>query len=179
MNHTESLSDSIERMLDDLTSYLSSTLNALGCHRYGIEKDDLLQEIRIRIWQVYKSRHNDIKYFNAYIRKIVYSVLIDEIKKTKKENKVLESAEMCLNQREGTSKENPAIDELLRSTLLSSINSLKESKQLVVKLRLEGFAIGEIARMNNWSYRKTCNMFYRAIKELRHLLSEKGIRYED
>lgn len=179
MNQLELGSDSIERMIGDLSSYLSSTLNALGCQRYGLEKDDLLQEIRIRIWQVYTTKHSDIQYFNAYLKKIVLSVFINEIKKTKKENKVLESAEACLSRHEGSNKDNPAVDEFLKSALLSSISALKEPKQLVVKLRLEGFSIGEIARMNSWSYRKTCNMFYRAIKELRPILGEKGIHYED
>jgi len=170
--------DPIEKMVGDLSPYLSTMLNSLGFLRYRLEKEDLLQEIRIKIWQVYKGKHRDIQLNKAYIKKVVYSVLIDEINRAKKDRKILQSAETYLIQDQAASKGSQLPDELLKDDLLASIGELKESKQLVIRLRLEGFSIGEIAGLNNWTYRKTCLILYRAIRELKSILSRRGIYYE-
>ena len=169
----------MERVVRDLSSHLASTLNSLGYQRHGIEKDDLLQEIHIRIWKSLRDNKHHIKYFNAYLRKIVHSVFINEINRIKKENEVLETGGPCLIPYEGSNAWGKAEDIFMKNTLVAMIDSLKESKQQVIKLRLQGFTLGEIARLNRWSYRKTCSIFYRGLKDLKRRLGEKGIRYED
>ncbi len=169
----------IEKIIEALSPYLSSKLSSLGYIRNGVEKDDLLQEIRIRIWKAYRSRGDDIQYFNAYIKKIVFSVFINEINRIKKEDKLLEIARTNASQQDGSNEERLASHELLKKTLVASIGNINKSKQQVIKLRLEGYTIDQIARLNNWSYRKTCNMLYRGIRELKHEMRKKGIYYED
>jgi len=169
----------IEKIIMDLSSFLASKLNSLGYQRHGLEKDDLLQEIHIRIWKTYKNNNHNIRYFNAYIKKIVYSVFINEINRINKEHKALETGGPCLDSYNGSSGCGTAPDDPSKSILLGSIDCLNETKQQVIKLRLEGFTFDEIARLNRWSYRKTCNIFYRGLKDLKRKLEEKGIHYED
>jgi DNA-directed RNA polymerase specialized sigma24 family protein len=169
----------IEKIVTDLSSFLVSKLNSLGYQRHGLEKDDLLQEIHIRIWKAYKNNHHNIQYFNAYIKKIVYSVFINEINRINKEHKVLETGGPCLDSYNGSNGCGAAPDDPLKSILVASIDGLNKTKQQVIKLRLEGFTFDEIARLNQWSYRKTCNIFYRGLKDLKRKLGEKGIHYED
>lgn len=179
MQNIGTAEDGIEKLVGDLSSYLVSKLNSLGYQRHGLEKDDLLQEIHIRIWRAYKDNHHDIQYFNAYIKKIVYTVFINEINRINKENKALEAGGACLSSYIGSNGHRAAADESWKNILVASIDDLNESKQRVIKLRLEGFTFGEIAQLNKWSYRKTCNMFYRGLKELKQELGKKGIQYED
>jgi RNA polymerase sigma factor (sigma-70 family) len=169
----------VERIVRDLSSHLASTLGSLGYQRHGIDKDDLLQEIHIRIWRAVSDENHPIRYFNAYLRKIVYSVFVNEINRINREKEILETGGPCLSPYEGSNGCGTAADDSLKDIIDDSIAGLKDSKQQVIKLRLEGFTFGEIAQLNRWTYRKTCNIFYRGIKDLKRKLGEKGIHYED
>jgi len=169
----------MEKIIRDLSPYLASTLGSLGYWRHGLDKDDLLQEIYIRIWKSLKGPNHNVHYFNAYLRKIVYSVFINEINRLNREKDALETGGPCLSPYEGSSGLCSTEDGILREVLVATIDSLKESKQRVLKLRLQGFTLDEIARLNRWPYRKTCSIFYRGLKELKRKLGEKGIHYED
>ncbi len=171
--------DGIEQRIIDLSSYLISKLNSLGYQRYGIERDDLLQEIHIRIWKALKDDNHNIHYINAYLKKIVNSVFINEINRINKENKALMMGEEGFDAPNGANGRDPAADLSLKGPLVESLDDLNEPKQRVIKLRLEGFTFGEIAQLNQWSVRKTHGIFYSGIKDLKHKLGEKGIHYED
>jgi RNA polymerase sigma factor (sigma-70 family) len=168
----------IERIVRDLSSHLASSIGSLGYQRHGLDKDDLLQEIHIRIWKSLRDSNHHIVYFNAYLRKIVHSVFINEINRINKENEILEAGGPRLSPYQGSNGAGTAGDAFLENALVDSIDGLKESKQRVMKLRLQGFTLGEIAQLNRWSYRKTCSIFYRGVKDLKRNLAEKGIRYE-
>lgn len=179
MEASRASEEGMERIVRDLSSHLTSTLSSLGYQQHGIEKDDLIQEIHIRIWRAIRDNKHNIQYFNAYLRKIVYSVFINEINRINKENEVLKTGGPCLSPYEGSNGSEMVEDVSLKNILLASIDSLKESKQRVLRLRLQGFTLGEIARLNKWPYRKTCSIFYRGLKDLKRKLGEKGIYYED
>jgi RNA polymerase sigma factor (sigma-70 family) len=179
MENMMAAEDGIEKLVKDLSSYLISKLNSLGYQRHGIERDDLLQEIHIRIWKAYKDHSHNIRYFNAYLMKIVHSVFINEINRINKENKALMMGGGSINPTNGTNRYAPAADLSLKNVLMDSLDDLKEPKQRVIKLRLEGFTFGEIAQLNQWSLRKTHGIFYSGLKDLKHKLGEKGIHHED
>jgi RNA polymerase sigma factor (sigma-70 family) len=179
MQDMRAAEDRIEKLMGDLSSYLASKLNSLGYQKHGIERDDLLQEIHIRIWKAYKDDSRNIRYFNAYLKKIVHSVFINEINKINKENTALVMGGESLNPTNGSNGHGPASDLSLKNVLADSLDDLKEPKQRVIKLRLEGFTFGEIAQLNQWSVRKTHNIFYNGLKDLKHKLGGKGIHYED
>jgi RNA polymerase sigma factor (sigma-70 family) len=171
--------DRIEKLVGDLSPYLVSKLNSLGYQKYGIERDDLLQEIHIRIWKAYKNDSHNIQYLNAYLKKIVYSVFINEINRINKEHKALVMGGESLNPVNDTNNHGPAADISLKNVLVDSLDDLNETKKQVIKLRLEGFTFSEIAQLNQWSVRKTHGIFYSGLKDLKNKLGEKGIHYED
>jgi RNA polymerase sigma factor (sigma-70 family) len=179
MEASEYSEEGLEKIVADLSSFLASKLHSLECEKHGIDEDDLLQEIRIRIWKSYKNNLQEIRYFNAYLHKIVYSVFINEINRINKENRALVKSGMYLESFDGADGVGLAADHTLTNLVVESIESLNETKQQVIKLRLEGFSFDEIARLHRWSYRKTYSTFYRGIKELKRKLGEKGIHYED
>jgi RNA polymerase sigma factor (sigma-70 family) len=169
----------VERVVRDLSSHLASTLGSLGYQRHGIEKEDLLQEIHIKIWKTLRANNRHIQYFNAYLRKIVYSVFINEINRIHKEHEILEKGGTCLSPYLGAGGSADVETAALENVLAASIDGLKESRQRVLRLRLQGFTLNEIATLNKWPYRKTCSIFYRGLKELKGKLRDRGVRYED
>jgi len=179
MQNMEAAEDRIEKLVVDLSSYLVSKLNSLGYQRHGIERDDLLQEIHIRIWKALKDNGHNINYFNAYLKKIVNSVFINEINKINKENKALEIAGSSIVPTNGTNDHGRTTDLSLKDVLVDSLDGLNEPKQRVIKLRLEGFTFGEIAQLNRWSLQKTHGIYYSGLKDLKHKFGGKGVHYED
>ena len=169
----------VEKLIGDLSSYLVSKLNSLGYHKHGLERDDLLQEIHIRIWKAYKDDGHNIRYFNAYLKKIVHSVFINEINRINKEHRALMMGGEGLSSANGMNGRGPAAPLSLKNVLVDSLDDLNETKQQVIKLRLEGFSFNEIAQLNRWTVRKTHGVFYSGLKDLKHKLGEKGIHYED
>ena len=179
MHKSERSEDRTEKLISGLSGFLVSKLNTLGYQRYGIDRDDLLQEIHIRIWKASRNNNNDIRYFNAYLKKIITSVFINEINRINKENKTLEIAGPSLNPNGNTNGRTAAEDRFLKDVLVASIDDLKEPKRRVIRLRLEGFSFEEIACLNSWTYRKTCLIFYRGLKDLKNKLEQKGIHCEN
>jgi RNA polymerase sigma factor (sigma-70 family) len=169
----------MEDILRGLSSHIASTLGSLGCQYHGIDRDDLLQEIYIKIWKAIRDDDHEIRYLNAYIHRIVYSVFIDEINRVNKEKEALNVCGALSKPGNGRNGFAAADYEVIRDVLVASINRLKKTRQKVIKLRLQGFTLIEIAQLNRWPYRKTCSVFYRGLQELKVRLREKGITHED
>jgi RNA polymerase sigma factor (sigma-70 family) len=169
----------MEDILRGLSAHIASALGSLGYRYHGIDRDDLLQEVYIRIWKTIRDNDYEIRYLNAYIHKVVYSVFIEEISRINKEKEALNVCGALSKPRNGRNGFAAGDDEIVRDALIGSINGLRKTRQKVIKLRLQGFTLNEIARLNRWPYRKTCSVFYRGLKELKVRLMEKGITYED
>jgi len=150
-------------------------LRSLSFLKHRFDKDDLVQEVRIGIWQVHNRKQQGIKLKNAYLKKVLDSVLLDAINKAKKDVLIRRSVESGLVSGSETKVSVHNKDNVLRQILPVAIRELNEIKQILIRLRLQGFSIKEIARLNGWTYQKTCLMFYRARRELQQVFRRKGI----
>jgi RNA polymerase sigma factor (sigma-70 family) len=172
--------DQIEKLILGFSQFISHKINTFNYQKYGIAQDDLFQEIRIKIWKAYANNGNNIRNFHAYIKKIITSVVVDEIQKSRKEIKTLElNNHNSSNHNDGLQKINVARKEDFKDTLIQSLTGLKDSRQKVIKLFLSDLTLEEIARLNNWSIGKTNNLFYRGLKDLKNKLKVRGVYYED
>jgi len=171
--------ESIERILEALAPQLRSELNCLGYSAHSPDRDDLLQEIRIRIWKALKDREGEIQYLNAYVKKIVFSVFINEVNRLRRERQLISVAENRQRLENEDKEDCAGSDDSLRKIIVESLTALGGAKRRVIELRLEGFTLAEIAQLNDWSISKTCNCYYRGIKEMKHGLAKRGIYYED
>ena len=61
----------------------------------------------------------------------------------------------------------------------NAVDSLMESRRKAVKLFLLNMTLDEIAIFLNWSRDKTRNLLYRGLSDLKKILKEKGIEYEN
>lgn len=156
----------LEEIIANFSRYIALKISEFNYTRYGIAQEDLFQEIYLKIWKALANSHN-IKYMPAYIRKIVNSVVINQILISRKENKVIESQMQTTRDSyilPGSKKE-----EHLHNILFELINSLKESKKKVLYLFLMDYDIKEISILQGWSKGKAKYLFYRAIKDLKKM----------
>ena len=172
--------ESIEDILASLTPFLISELRALGCAAPSPERDDLLQEIRLRIWQVLRQNQGkEIIFFNAYVKKVVLSVFINEGQKTSREKKIFDAAKTDESRIDGYGRPRPGTTDMLKEVVREALESVGAAKRRVLELRLEGFSFEEIARLHSWSLRRAQSTYYRGIAELKDKLGKRGIDYED
>jgi len=140
-----------------------------------MELDDLSQEIQIKIWDILKSEKK-VKHHSSYIKKVVYSSVIDMIRKVDREKEVL--SQYGNRYKEDTSTPDRTKHEEIRQLIASAVGSLIEPRRNVVKLHLLGMAADEIASFLKWSPNKVRNLLYRGLADVKEILKENGVDYE-
>jgi len=148
--------------------------------RIGVEVDDVLQETRIKLWKALRSEKN-IHYFASYIKKIVDTSVIDQFRKLKREEGIYLFEK---NRKISESHQNPSVEALyaemdLKDLVGKAVDGLIESRRRVVKLYLLNMSIEEISLYFQWSKDKTRNLLYRGLNDLKKILKEKNIDYEN
>ncbi len=147
--------------------------------RFGLDPDDICQEIKIKLWRVL-SRERQIANFPSYIRKVVNSSVIDMLRKFKRdENVFLHEKQKRISEMKADYLSELSARERLSDLLAEAVGSLIESRRRAVKLFLLDMTIEEIAAFYGWSKDKTRNLLYRGLADLKKLLREKEIDYED
>jgi RNA polymerase sigma-70 factor (ECF subfamily) len=147
--------------------------------RFGLDPEDICQEIKIKLWRVL-NYEKEIANFPSYIRKIVSSSVIDMLRKLKREQDVfLHEKQKRISEMKIDYLSELSEREHLRDKLAEAIGLLIESRRQAVKLFLLDMTIEEIAAFYGWSRDKTRNLLYRGLADLKRLLQEKDIDYED
>jgi RNA polymerase sigma factor (sigma-70 family) len=169
-----------EKLILDFSRYIVSRINFFRYQKYGIDQDDLLQNIYLRIFKVFEKNDKNIKAFKSYISRIVDTVVIDAIKSSRKETEALKELNQNLIDVQGHSFSNsPSPSDGLKEILLSSLDGLKESQRFVISMYLSGMDLDEIAELRKWTLGKTKNMYYRGLKDLKKRLEIKGVFNEN
>jgi RNA polymerase sigma factor (sigma-70 family) len=166
-----------ESLIRNFSRYIFYKIGKFRYFKYGLERDDLLQDIYLKIWRYYEKNDKDISIPRSYIDAIINSVLINSIKKSKNEIKALNR--LKLNIQESRVQKNTSQLNILNELILDSLNEIKAPSKIVISLCLVGFTLAEIAKLQSWGQSKTNNLYYRGIDKLKIKLKAKGILYED
>jgi RNA polymerase sigma factor (sigma-70 family) len=157
-----------EQVFDRYRPLINSTLQKYNYRNYGIQYDDLIQEIRIKLWRAFQ--HDiDIHKISIYVKKVVDSVLIDNINNARKDLYIYRHTELIYSEFHSLELEN---------IIMESVGTLLESRRIVISLYLRGFSVNDIARILKWTKIKTYNLYIRGIRDLRSRLKGQGIKYE-
>jgi len=171
--------DELRSILDRFSGLIRVHIIKFNPQRFGLDPDDISQEIRIKIWRLLRHEKN-IKNYASYIKKIVNSSVIDLLRKWKRDEGI-----MLLEKQKKVSeikRDYPAalsLEENLRDTVAQAVDSLIESRRKVVRLYLLDMTIEEISAFYNWSTNKTRNLLYRGLADLKSILKNKDVDYED
>jgi RNA polymerase sigma factor (sigma-70 family) len=165
----------LELMLIRFTSFIRAHIQKFEVQRYGIDPDDIVQEVRIKIWRLLASEKNIVSYA-SYIKKIVDTVVIDQLRLLRKDEQLYRMEK----QKQIAEQLNEFRPEILRHARLreaigKAVESLIESRRNVVKLYLFDMSIEEISRFYGWSLHKTRNLLYRGLADLKRSLKKADI----
>ena len=118
--------------------------------------------------------------YSSYIKKIVNSCVIDQIRKSRREQGVISNEKRKrISDRRSFYKKHNFSEDQLKNMIGEALESLMASRRRVVKLFLLNMTLEEIAIFLNWSEAKTRNLLYRGLDDLKKILRVKGIEYED
>lgn len=165
----------LEALLTRFTNFIRAQIQKFDVQRFGIDPDDVAQEVRIKIWKLLKSEKNVISYA-SYIKKIVDTAVIDQFRLLRKDEELyrMEKKKQVAEQLNGYRPE-VLRNALMREAVGKAVESLIESRRNVVKLYLFDLSIEEISRFFGWSMHKTRNLLYRGLADLKKALKKADV----
>ena len=168
-----------ESVVNRFSTFIKAQVQKYDLQKNGIDPDDVIQEVKIKIWKLFNDEKN-IKNYSSYIRKIVNSSIIDQIRKLKREDVILDNERRkIIAEIKSHYGSEIILDKHLKKMIALSVDSLIASRKRVVKLFLLNMKIDEIASLFFWSKDKTRNLLYRGLNDLKKILRERDIEYEN
>jgi len=160
---------------------------AVSRHRsrdVALAADDLVQEVRIRVWNVHAADRNS-RLKPSYYYKVVNSAIIDCLRShrgtlahsVRLENHAGDGDEneAALVEQIGSDQRGPDAhfaEQQQTSRLLAAIGQLPADRRRAVTLFLQGFTVPEIAELFGCERTRAHNLTYRGVRALKALMSE-------
>jgi RNA polymerase sigma-70 factor (ECF subfamily) len=166
-------------ILDGYAQYMNIQVQQYDLARFGLDPEDILQDVKVRIWKIIQSERT-ILCPGSYIRKIITSAVIDQLRKRRREDNLVVCEKLkCISEqgfayfREADRKKG------LEETVGRAVEGLIDSRRQVVKLYLMNLSIQEISGYLKWTQDKTRNLLYRGLSDLRESLKEMEAKNEN
>jgi len=145
----------------------------------GADVDDVVQELRLRMWKSLGTAELIRRAKASYIYRASISASIDIIRRrrarrfeaTSLDDGIAERAADPRRRADASTDEGELADAVHRA-----IGMLAESRRAVVRMHLAGYERQEIAELLGWTEAKTRNLLYRGLADLRQVLDSWGIR---
>ena len=145
----------------------------------GDEVDEVVQELRVRMWKSLGTAELIRRAKASYIYRAAISASIDIIRRRRTrraeshslDDAIAESAPDTRHRADAALEEHEVARAVHRAIAL-----LAESRRAVVRMHLAGYDRDEIAELLGWSEAKTRNLLYRGLADLRQVLDSWGIR---
>ena len=178
----DSLSPALERVLERFGGVVRRV-----CWRYhftGADVDELMQEVRIRLWHAHGGQAGANEALAAipaaYLHRTALSAAVDLLRRRRaRRADVTVSFEDEPEVMTPASAPDAAFDESeLAEQVERAVQSLQPSRRPVIRMHLMGHSREEIARTLGWSDSKVRNLLYRGLADVRERLLAEGVRWD-
>jgi len=165
----------LQRVLRDYGAKLRALIETHGLARYGIDPDDIEQEVRIRLWKALERDQNSV--FHAlYIHRTVASTVIDALRRRQARpvEAMPEDEESLALQDTSARPDDMAGGAQYMMVITSCLAELPGQRGQVVALHLQGFRAEEISGLVNVSVDAVRKLLSRGLEQLKLRLTELG-----
>jgi RNA polymerase sigma factor (sigma-70 family) len=161
-------------LLDQFACFIRFHIQKFDVQKFGLDPEDISQDVRIRIWKLMKSEKT-ITNYASYIKKIVNSAVIDRLRRWRREEGVVQE-EKSRQIAEYENIYHPDLEkrDRLKEVLAEAVETLIDSRRQVVKLYLLNMSVEDISRYLRFSQDKTRNLLYRGLADLKRFLHERS-----
>ena len=173
----DSLTPALERVLSEYSGLLRSAARSKGLS--DAELDELLQEVRIRLWRALSSSERIAGVRTSYVYQTAMSAACDLIRRRRSSRLASLEEDPSPDAASAPSLAAPDLGferRELAATIDRALTTLSATQQPVVRMYLAGYAQREIETLLGWTEAKTRNVLYRGLGELRRVLAGLGIR---
>jgi RNA polymerase sigma-70 factor (ECF subfamily) len=144
----------------------------------GSDVEDLVQEVRLRLWKALESGEKILGAPASYIHRTAVSAALDVLRRRRARRET--AARLSRPSGLALLGESPSADRNLEAMELQQIvgqavDELIPARRSVVRMYLAGYGREEIADLLGWTEPKTRNLLYRGLADLRERLTEMGI----
>ena len=140
------------------------------------DQEDLVQVALLRVMDVERKSEGERQFSSSYLVKVAYSALIDEIRRRRrrKETELDENPNDPRMTEESPGPERVAGGNELGRAIQDCLAALIRPRRMAVALHLKGHGVPDAARLLDWPAKRTENLVYRGMKDLRECIAGKG-----
>jgi len=152
------------------------------CPRWlSSDREDLVQSAAIRVMQAMErgrfAGEGNPQLSSSYIYKAAYSALVDEIRRVRRRSETdLEEGAVEVASTALADPERVAASREIGEGVEDCLTRLVQDRRLAVTLYLQGHTVPESARLLGWAAKRTENLVYRGLADLRDCLRSKGLQ---
>jgi len=147
------------------------------------QADDIAQAALTKIVTLDKAAEGKRPLTSFYLHKAAHSALVDEIRRRKRRQEVsieppAEAGEQnpAFEPRAQGDPESEASSRQLGLAIRTCLAAANRDRRLALVLYLQGHSVPEAARILGWDVKRTENLVYRGLADLRQCLLNKGHR---
>jgi RNA polymerase sigma factor (sigma-70 family) len=165
-------------ILENYAQFLNTQVKKYDLQRYGLDPEDVLQDIRIKLWKLIHDKRTVFSH-GSYLKRVINSSVIDHLRKVRRENTLLRHEKRKHIAEVVHSYSREAVHKrVFEETVGRAVEKLIKSRRQVIKLYLLDFSVQDISSYMNWSLDKTRNLLYRGLADLKKSLKELDNKYE-
>ena len=167
----------------ELRQHIARTV-AKVCPSWMVDhRDDLVQVATLKVLELQSSGKEERRFTGSYLWKVAYSAVIDEVRRRKRRSEVsLDGSEPedegSLGETLPTNDPDPETrgrGSQIGLGIRDCLGALVQARRLAVMLYLQGHTVPDAAKVLEWTTKKTENLVYRGLRDLRGCLTRKGL----
>lgn len=172
--------DEISAALDGVVARFAQRVRYIGVQHgmMGSDVEDLVQEVRLRLWKALQSGEKITSAPASYIHRTAVSAALDLLRRrrARRETPVRLSRPSGLAILGESVPADRMLEELeLQQQIARGVDQLIPARRSVIRMYLAGYDREEISDLLGWTEPKTRNLLYRGLADLREILTRMGL----
>jgi RNA polymerase sigma-70 factor (ECF subfamily) len=144
-------------------------------------RDDLVQAAVMRVMHLVETAapagEGILTLASSYLYKVAHSALVDEIRRVRRRGEVaLDEPSVATTAVTRQDPEQITSAREIGRGIQDCLSRMSRDRRLAVTLYLQGHSVPEAARILDWSTKRTENLVYRGLADLRACLTKKGMQ---
>ncbi len=164
--------------LEDLRRRVVAAVVRTCPARLASQMEDIVQSVLGQLVLSPRQGEGNPSFSSMYLAKAAYGATVDEFRRLARRREesleALSSADLVAAS--GVGPERDAASTEIARGIQACLAGLERPRRLAVTLYLQGCTVPEAADLLRWSAKKTENLVYRGLADLRRCLVKKGLR---
>lgn len=153
---------------------------AAVCPRWLADRrEDLVQVALLRVMDLARKSEGKREFSSSYLWRVAHSALIDEIRRQRRRQEISldddEPGGFDFATSHEADPEQDASGREVGDGIRHCLTQMVQNRRLAVTLYLQGHSVPESAEILGWTLKKTENLVYRGLTDLRDCLSSMGL----